>query len=551
MWARNLLFFGVCTGVAAITAASLLPANRAAIEKKWPHAAAGDDMRTSIAAVDDALAKSSKSAGAVAASPVAPRAPDLAIARRMSLALTGTIPSLEEIRTFESQPEGERLARWLEHLLADRRYSDYVAERLARTYVGVDDGPFLIYRRRRFVAWLSDQLTANRPFDAMVRDVIASDGLWTDTPAVNFISVTITEEQSKRADENRLAGRVARAFLGVRLDCAQCHDHPFDPRWTQATFQGLAAFFGHTTQGFTGIHDVPGVYEVADRKTGQKQTVAPAVPFQAELLADHGGPRQRLAAWITNPKNRAFARVTVNRAWALMFGKPLVEPIDSIPPDGDAPPALDRLADDFIAHGYDWRRLIRVIAGTAAFQRDSRENDSSADASNDASTAAAKAPAAWSRFPLSRLRPEQVVGSLLQASRLHTIDQDSSILVQFGRAIGEKDFVRRYGDSGEDEFVERGETIPQRLLLMNGQLVDDKTRENLLANAATRIARLAPDDATAVETSYLAVLTRRPTAPELDHFKARLAGTTGAARSAALADLYWTLFNSTEFSWNH
>jgi hypothetical protein len=86
---------------------------------------------------------------------------------------------------------------------------------------------------------------------------------------------------------------------------------------------------------------------------------------------------------------------------------------------------------------------------------------------------------------------------------------------------------------------------------MNGQLVDDKVRDNLLANAATRIARLAPDDASAIETSYLAVLTRRPSAAEREHFEHRLAGTTGAARSAALADLYWTLLNATEFSWNH
>jgi hypothetical protein len=532
MWARNLLFLGVCCGVAVAAAASLLPASRWAVEKKWPRSADAGDLHSAIAAVDAALAEPSTSARTVAA-----RAPDLAIARRMSLALTGTIPSLEEIRTFESQPESERLARWLEHLLADRRYSDYVAERLARTYVGVEDGPVLIYRRRRFVAWLSDQLTANRPFDAMVRDVIASDGLWTDTPAVNFITVTITEEQHQRADEARLAGRVARAFLGVRLDCAQCHDHPFDPRWTQATFQELAAFFGNTKQGFTGIRDVPGPYEVEDRKTGEKHAVAPAVPFRSDLLQEHGGPRQRLAAWITNPRNRAFARVSVSRAWALLFGRPLVEPIDSIPPDGPVPPALDRLADDFTAHGYDWRRLIRVIAGTAAFQRDSRGDD------------AAAAP--WSRFPLARLRPEQVVGSLLQASRLHIIDQDSSILVQFARTLGERDFVRRYGDSGEDEFAERGETIPQRLLLMNGQLVDEKVRDDLLANAATRIARLAPDDATAVETSYLAVLTRRPSAAEMEHFKGCLSGTTGAGRTAALADLYWTLFNATEFSWNH
>jgi hypothetical protein len=315
----------------------------------------------------------------------------------------------------------------------------------------------------------------------------------------------------------------------------------------------LAAFFGRTRQSFTGVHDVAESYQVEDRKTGRMEIVHPVVPFLPELLPSHDGTRQDLAAWVTHPKNRAFARETVNRAWALLFGRPLVTPIDSIPEDG-LPPALELLADDFTAHGDDWQRLLRIIAGSEAFRLDSCTADKSSGTASEKSRKtinSATSEIAWSQFPLTRLRPEQVVGSLLQAASLHTIDRDSSILVQLARSAGQKDFVHRYGDAGEDEFSDRGGTIPQRLLMMNGELVDAKTRDDLLTNAATRIAQLAPDDTKAVETAYLAVLTRRPTAEESAHFTARLKGATGHERNARLADLYWTLLNATEFSWNH
>src|SRR5690606_23622776 len=117
----------------------------------------------------------------------APRADDLLIARRLSLALTGTIPSFEEIRALEAQPASERLHWWVSRLLDDRRYADYVAERFARAFVGTEEGPFLIYRRRRFVSWLSDQLQQNTPYDQIVRQLISGTGLWTDSPGVNFL----------------------------------------------------------------------------------------------------------------------------------------------------------------------------------------------------------------------------------------------------------------------------------------------------------------------------------------------------------------------------
>ncbi len=153
-------------------------------------------------------------------------------------------------------------------------------------------------------------------------------------------------------------------------------------------------------------------------------------------------------------------------------------------------------------------------------------------------------------FPLSRLRPEQVIGNVIQAASVKTIDQKSHVFTRLMRYFNERDFVKRYGDADDDEFAKAHGTIPQRLLMMNGDLVDGKAKDELL-NASTQIAMFAPNDAAAVETAYLTVLTRRPTAKESEHFAAKLAGTTGDERRRRLADLYWVLFNSTELSFNH
>src|SRR5262249_31970953 len=139
---------------------------------------------------------------------------------------------------------------------------------------------------------------------------------------------------------------------------------------------------------------------------------------------------------------------------------------------------------------------------------------------------------------------------LIQGATLQTVNQDSHVVTRIIRYLNERDFVQRYGDSGDDEFDGRGGTIPQRLLLMNGQLEFERTKEDLF-NASGRIATRAPDDRTAVETAYLAVLTRRPTAEEAAHFEARLANAHRGQRGQCMEDLYWTLLNSTEFSWNH
>jgi hypothetical protein len=494
-----------------------------------------------VRAVDAAMRAAREAEGLAPA----PFAPDLTLQRRLSLALTGTIPSLQEIRAFEAQPPQERLSWWLDHLLADRRFSDTLAERFARATVGVEGGPFLVYRRRRFVSWLSDQFIVNRPFDEVVRALIAGTGTWTSRPETNFVTVTVDQNnEGTGPDEVKLAARLTRAFLGMRIDCVQCHDDKFGDRWKQQDFHGLAAFFAGTDLSLTGVRDADEPYRFKFRKKPDAETVPPAVPFLPKLMPAEGPLRERLARWATHPDNRAFARATVNRVWALMAGRPLVEPVDEISLEGPWPPGLEPLADDLASHGFDLHRLIRLIAATEAFRRDSRAAEGQPPPTE-------RHEKLWAAFPTTRLRPDQVAGAISQAASLSTLDAESHIFVKLSRGAAQNEFLRRYGDFGEDEFTAHAGTIPQRLVLMNGEMVEELTDGALILNAATRIGATARTDAAAVEAAYLAVLTRRPTPPERDHFERTLLGKKGPDRQAALQDLFWTLINATEFSWNH
>ncbi len=547
LWLRNVLFLGLCVVGLGTVAKNLLSHNR--IEP--PHARDSwvPESPEFQATVADVNAEFRERWTKQELTP-AGRADDLTVARRLALGLCGTVPAVEEIRALEQQPPEQRLQWFVSHLLEDRRSADYLAERLARAVVGTEDGPFLVYRRRRFVTWLSDKLHENVKYDQVVQELIADTGLWTSSPAVNFVTVTLDSNEDNQPDEIRLAARTTRAFLGMRIDCLQCHDDKLgkfyfgeeEREGLQQDFHALAAFYSEAKQSATGVRDNMGrPYNYRFLNAEKETNVEPNTPFLAELLEKHGTRRQQLARWVTHPENPMFARATVNRMWALMVGRPLVEPIDDIPLTGPYPPALETLADDFVTNGYDLRRLIRMIAATEAFQLDSRADFEITD----------KHERHWAAFPLSRLRPEQVAGSLIQSASLATIDAHAHIITQLTKFGQTRDFVERYGDTGDDEFTDRGGTITQRLLMMNGNLVQERTGDNIVMNAATRLARLATDD-DAIEATYLATLSRRPTPEELRAFQESLAKRkTGSSRDQAVEDMYWVLLNSTEFSWNH
>ncbi len=495
------------------------------------------------------------------------------ITRRISLALIGNGLSLEEIRVVEQVPEDRRPTWWTEYLLKDRRSSDYLAERWTRATVGTNQGPFLVFRRRKYVDWMADHFEKGTPYDVMVRDLLEAKGSWTDAPQVNFLTATMDDSDKKKPDAIRLAGRTSRAFLAQRIDCLQCHqdylgkvnfsdtlsesplgsdesstDGAFNRTGVQADFHQLAAFFSgvRLDNPFVGLRNSNPDYRITYLNDNQESKVAPTVPYLRELMPEFGEPRHRLAVWVTHPKNKAFARATVNRMWAILFGRALVEPLDSIPLFGPFPPGLEILAEDFVRHGYDLKRLVKTIVCTEVFQRDSRLEMDMASESVEK-----EHEDRWAVFPLTPLRPEQVAASIHQACRIHAIDESSSIISKLELFGGVNDFTKAYGDQGDDEFTQQSVTIPQRLLVMNGSFVSERIKNNPIMNAATRIAQLASNDKVAVETAYLATLNRLPTGAELNAFCDRLHDTKRNTRSQAMSSIFWTLINSTEFQWNH
>jgi hypothetical protein len=551
VWKRYLLLIGFILLGASALGSTFLRRDRVITPREVKTAPADTALASVVAKVDQDFRRQWNEKNLTATA----KADEWTIVRRISLGLMGTVPSLEEIRWLEKTPQSERVDRWLAHVLEDRRTADYIAERLARAYVGTDGGTFLLFRRRRLVLELSERIARNEPYDTIVKSLLTDEGLWTDMPTVNFVTARLDMNDNNQPDPVLLAAATSRAFLGMRIDCLECHDehrenknyfgskdNPVEGR--QAHFHELAAFFSETYRsGVFGIRDERMEYFYKYLYDDKISLIKPRVPFYAELHKPSTEPRRRqLADWVTHPKNGAFSRAIVNRMWAIVCGKPLVNPIDDVPLYGPWPAGLEILADDFSANGFDLQRLIRAIVASEAFQRDSRAEFE----------ISSEHEAAWASFPLTRLRPEQVAGAITQAASLTTINDRSGIiskLQQFGDLNG---FVQRYGDMGVDEFIERGGTIPQRLLLMNGEIVRDRTKiEDVAFGAPSRIAALVKDPKTIVESAYLCVLSRKPNQAELTALVKRIEDKSEEVKREALEDIFWMLLNSSEFSWNH
>lgn len=473
----------------------------------------------------------------------------LTICRRLSLALVGNGLSLEEIRALEQIEESKRERVHLENLLQDQRFHHYWAERWSRFLVGTDGGQFIVYRRRRFRIWLAEVFAANQRYDHFVRELLTAEGLWTDKPQVNFLTATF-DSNNGSADPIRLAARTSRVFLGLRIDCLQCHNDflgnvnlgsGFDLReGMQQDFHQLAAFFTSAkTNGLQGVRDGEVDYVYKYLNDDEETDVKAGVPFLPELLPEKGKPRARLAAWVTHPENTQAARAAVSHVWALMFGRSMGEAVDNLPLDEPCHPMMDLLARDFVAHGYNLRRLIRVIAASEAFRAGSRaEFEITSEHEQN-----------FAVFPLVRLRPEQVAGAIIQAARIKTTDRESSLFLQLQTMAGTNDFVTQYGDIGEDEFNSDSITITQRLLMMNGELLRELVESNPLLNASAHVGMFAKDSQQIVDLLYLSSLNRHPTAVEKKHFVSRIDCSEDSEK--AIEDLAWVLLNSSELVWNH
>jgi hypothetical protein len=331
---------------------------------------------------------------------------------------------------------------------------------------------------------------------------------------------------AKEAKPENLAASTARVFLGVHLECAQCHNHPF-AKWSRDQFWGMAAFFG-------GIEQTGGVLREVQ---GKRELLIPnsfrAVP--ATMLDDREpewqykkSPRATLAAWVTAPDNPFFARAIVNRHWWLLFGVGLVDPVDDFhdqnPPSH--PELLDLLARAFVESGFDTRFLLRAICLSEAFGRSSKLADANVRL--------------YAHFPMQGLSPEQLYESLAVG-----LAEPTEVR---GNEAMRRQFLETFALSSRQ--TENPTTILQSLTLMNGRQVGTAAdgQSGRLLGAVLKLPGLTPADR--IEALYYSVLSRPPQKHELDRALAYLKESKDAP-DHAYADILWALLNGIEFRTNH
>ena len=409
--------------------------------------------------------------------------------------------------------------------------------------------------RAAWETYLRDAFASNRTYDAFAREILSADGTDARTrPAAKFFL-------DRDLEPNLITRDLGRVFLGRNLGCAQCHDHPTVADYKQADYYGVQAFINRTflfpnaqvptaviaekadgEVNFTSVFDkakktsatgprMPGLKPLDEPKAekGKEYTVAPAKDVRPVPAYSR---RERLAAAVTAPENAAFARTAVNRLWALMLGRGIIDPVDqdhaANPPSH--PELLDLLAREFVAHKYDVKWLIREIALTRTYQRTSEVPAALSDVP----------PERYLVGPLKPLAAEQLAYALSEATGNTSADAKAAPLVAAFRGV--------YGGPAGEPDDGTTQTLSQTLFLKNGPVVRALTQPRA-GNLADRLGKLPPEKA--ADELFLSVLTRRPTAGEKADVTAALTRTPTAERPAFCGELVWALVTSAEFRFNH
>jgi len=456
-------------------------------------------------------------------------ASDAEFIRRIHLDLHGVVPTANRVRQFLNDSAADKRAQLIDQLLADRRFAAHLADLWDDYLIPSPDDPRTT--RDRLNVWLEEA------FETKSWDCIAYDLLTASGQRDNDAVVTYLLKGRETLTPAELTDMVSQYFLGMRLNCAQCHDHPFTS-WKQADYWGLASFFtqiqytDRRMQKSGVIRDNPAV-DVAKLENAEKLR-APRFLRGDALTTDPKTPhRVALAEWITAPNNPYFARAMANRMWWQLFGRGLVEPVDDMHLDKPIthPELLAELTEHLVASGFDLRYLCRAICSSSAYQRTSMPSSGN---ENDATL--------YSHMAVKVLTPEQLYDSLQIVAPPSSdrkggqrSDDPRGEFVQFFRAEGEP----------RPTIYDRG--IPQTLRMMNSLQVWSPRNETF---AVKRIIESETSHPKALDALYLHVLARVPTDDErkiLDDFLERHPG----PREQAYAEIMWGLLNSSEFSLNH
>ena len=469
-----------------------------------------------------------------------PLTDDATFLRRASLDLTGQVPTPEAVRAFLADPAPSRVkrSRMIDKMIASQAYVDHWTVKWgdllqsSRKYLG-EKGAY------EFQQWIRDSIASNKPYDQMVREMLTSRGSSYDDPAANFYRVT---REAKPTME-----KTTQVFLGVRMVCAQCHDHPFE-RWTQSQYYQMAAFFsvvglraGYEV-GEEIVFDQRSDYEMKHPKDGHLVKPQFMIASNGPIpVPDDQRRRIAFADWLVSRDNPFFAKAIANRIWSYFFGRGIIDPVDDIrasnPPSN--PALLDALTSDVVAHNFDLQHLMRTIANSRAYQASFVTNEWNANDRDNFSHAVPR-----------RLSAEELADAVSLATgarpRFPEVPEDTKASQLVDPHIGKEGFLDVFGRPPRESSCEcerRSDfSLPQALNLVNGKAISDA-----VADTKGRVAKLilsGKGDAAIVEELYLAALSRLPGSEESDRGLKYLAGGSKASRAQ---DLLWALLNSDGF----
>ena len=501
--------------------------------------------------VDDLVFANLKEIGV----PPSPVCDDATYLRRITLDISGRLPTEEESRAFLANTAADKRDQVIDNLLSSPEYADFFANKWTAMLKNRRDDASDITSNFAFYAWVRDSLLANKPYDQMVRELLAATGTVIANPPVAWYK-RVKEPKQQLED-------VAQLFLGVRMQCAQCHHHPFE-RWSQDDYYSLSAFFTQVgrkpsaTRGEDLIFHKRGVAVATNIKTGaslKPGALGDAIP----AIAPDEDPRLKLADWMSSPQNPFFAKALVNRYWKHFFRRGLIEPEDDIrdsnPPTN--PELLAALEKHFIESHFDLKALVKVIVQSNAYQLSATPNEHNiADVQN------------YSRYYPRRLQAEVMLDAIDDLTGAKT---DFPNLPAGTRAIALPDnsynnaspFLRVFGRTENESVCEceriQSSSLAQSLHLMNaadikGKLATGSGRADLLSKSDK-----PPEDR--IRELYMVAFSREPKAEELkvavDYLAEPLLDSAGnpvdaqRANQEKFQDLIWALINTKEFLFNH
>ncbi|MCA9074599.1 MAG: DUF1549 domain-containing protein [Planctomycetaceae bacterium] len=463
---------------------------------------------------------------------------DATFLRRVTVDLTGLLPTPEEYESFMADQASNKRELIIDELLQRREFVEILTSKWAELLMMRSSNEVPYKAVVLYYQWLADQIANDVPLDEMVKSLLSSDGGTFDTPATNFYQI---ERDSLKVAEN-----VAQIFMGMRIQCAQCHNHPFD-RWTQDDYYNFAAFFSQVGRKGSEDYRQQVVFNSGGGEVKHPVTGANAVPvFLGGAQPDTAGKDRRkvLAEWLASPENPYFARNFANRLWSHFFGIGIIEPVDDVRVSNPAsnPELLDALSLKFTESGYDIRQLVREICNSKTYQRSTIRNDSNmSDELNFAHQNIRRIKAESMLDIVSQVTDtkDKFRGLPLGAKATQIADGTTSsyFLTTFGRA------KRETVCSCE---VKMEPTLSQALHLMNGDTVNAKMNQGGVLKA---LQEQGLEPMQIVERLYVTCLSRKPTEEEIAALSPLFA--EGSDINQGLEDTFWALLNSREFLFNH